>query len=168
MTQPIGEATAQRRKVSFVLPVTRQSARLARKLTEVALETWECSLDGETAVLLVSELVTNALLHGVSSFSPEDRITVDLEESPLGLHVEVHDPDQGNRDHVAFRLAAESSETGRGLELVEALSTRWGWQATSGGKCVYFDMALPESEELATSTVACPIDLTRTRTGVLA
>lgn len=91
----------------------------------------------DSAVLLVSELVTNAILHG----EPPVELRIGL---PAGrVHVEVHDADR----EAALHLPTSSSMSqerlgGRGLRLVDALASRWGLDEDDSGKCVWFEIDL--------------------------
>ncbi|GAC1383539.1 MAG: hypothetical protein NVSMB4_11470 [Acidimicrobiales bacterium] len=86
----------------------------------------------EDAVLLTSEVVTNALLHGRS----ECRVTIDVDRRQV--RVEVHDANSGRP---VRRRAASGDESGRGLELLEALAQRWGSEVVDGdGKFVWFEL----------------------------
>lgn len=89
-------------------------------------------LDGdliETAVLLTSELVTNAVLHASSEF--EVRVSI-----RPGVRVEIHDLSQ---DLPRRSVPAAESVGGRGLELVELLATDFGvTQLPDRGKNVWF------------------------------
>jgi anti-sigma regulatory factor (Ser/Thr protein kinase) len=85
----------------------------------------------EPAVLVVTELLSNAIDHGRGPV----RIVVELLDP--GVHVEVHDgapepPKLQPRDVLQAR--------GRGLQLVEALSLRWGWIDDPPGKLVWADV----------------------------
>lgn len=134
------EAVALRR-ATFAIPASLESAGLARKMTEVVLHAWDSPVDDFTAVLLLSEVFTNAVLHGVETCSDTTAsIGVDLVETVTGLHVEVHDPNEGKRYGVALEHPTAQSESGRGLELVEELSTAWGCKYTPTGKFVFFDV----------------------------
>jgi anti-sigma regulatory factor (Ser/Thr protein kinase) len=83
--------------------------------------------------LLVSELVTNAVLHARSD------VEVRLSTSDRGLRVDV--ADSSNRRPV-MRTRDESAMTGRGLGLVAELSTEWGVdEIVDGGKSVWFVVA---------------------------
>ena len=136
------------RHVSFAIPASPESVGLARKLTEDVLDAWTSPVDDYTTTLVLSEVFTNALLHGVDPRSAAAaRIGVDLVETETGLHVEVHDPNQGKHDGVAVNHATAQSESGRGLELVEALTASWGCKHTPTGKLVYFDMLAPAFEQ---------------------
>lgn len=84
----------------------------------------------DTAELLVSELVTNALLHSAGRF------TLTLSAAHGLLRCEVADP--GRR--VPRVLDAGVSESGRGMFLVEALALRWGWHEDGPGKTVWFEL----------------------------
>ncbi|MFI9327556.1 ATP-binding protein [Kitasatospora sp. NPDC052868] len=76
----------------------------------------------ETALLLLSELVTNACRHACA---PRDRLIGVRFAFSSGepLRVEVTDANPALPDP---RQAGPEDENGRGLELVEALATAWG------------------------------------------
>jgi anti-sigma regulatory factor (Ser/Thr protein kinase) len=136
------------RHASFAIPASPGSVGLARKLTADVLDAWASPVDDYTTTLALSEVFTNALEHGVDRrCAAAARIGVDLVETETGLHVEVHDPNQGKRDGVAVIHATAQSESGRGLALVEALSASWGCKHTPTGKLVYFDMLAPAFEQ---------------------
>ncbi len=86
----------------------------------------------EAAVLLVSELVTNALLHGTPP------VTLLARRTRRGARVEVHDADPTR--HPTLRPAQTELAAGRGLRLVDALASRWGWSPSSHGKGVWFEV----------------------------
>jgi anti-sigma regulatory factor (Ser/Thr protein kinase) len=107
---------------------------LARRLVSARLVDWQINGEaGEFAVLLVSELVTNAMRHGGEPI----RLVADLTAS--GLRVEVYD---GNSDAVpAIRDIRPDAPGGRGLRLVDALADRWGTTEVAGdGKFVWFEI----------------------------
>jgi anti-sigma regulatory factor (Ser/Thr protein kinase) len=83
----------------------------------------------ETAVLLTSEIVTNALLHGRSG--PRLAIT----SSPERLLVEVGD-DNARLPHILEE--DEDAVYGRGLSIVSMLATGWGAREDPRGKVVWF------------------------------
>ena len=92
--------------------------------------------------LLVSEAATNALLHSGSgdggTFSVEYLISGDL------LRVEVHDG--GAPTGPRRRVHHLESMTGRGLDLFDALSDRWGVDGSPDGRTVWFELDL-DSED---------------------
>jgi anti-sigma regulatory factor (Ser/Thr protein kinase) len=88
--------------------------------------------------LLVSEAATNALLHSDSgdggSFAVEYLISDDL------LRVEIHDG--GGPTGPRRRVHHLESMTGRGLDLFDALSDRWGVNGGPAGRTVWFELDL--------------------------
>jgi GAF domain-containing protein/anti-sigma regulatory factor (Ser/Thr protein kinase) len=87
--------------------------------------------------LILTELVTNATLHG----SPP--VTVDVQVSPEVARFEVSDASSGTP--VALVQNPEAM-TGRGLMLVEALSDRWGIDRKRSGKLVWAEVGLTATE----------------------
>lgn len=87
--------------------------------------------NGTDAVLLVSEVVTNAVTRGGRGA----RLTVTA--GKLGVHVEVGDE---NLDMPLWRDENLQAENGRGLIIVDALATHWGIRATPRGKVVWFQI----------------------------
>ncbi|GAA1780605.1 hypothetical protein GCM10009795_028600 [Nocardioides hankookensis] len=109
------------------------SAHTARDvLRTVCTEARIVSETIETALLLVSELVTNAVVHGGG------RPALDIDVRPDLMHVSVSDNAPGT-PHVAHEPV--TSEHGRGLFLVETLASRWGVQPSDGNnKTVWFEL----------------------------
>lgn len=140
MQAPDIAAACLERRATFAIPAAPESAALARKMTSAVLGAWATAVDHDMTILLVDEVFTNAVLHGVGGSSYAVNVTVELVEGPLGLHIEVHDPDHYVGELTA-RHAGAHCESGRGLDLVDALSARWGAKDTPDGKFVYFDMA---------------------------
>ncbi|MGH8868410.1 MAG: ATP-binding protein [Actinomycetes bacterium] len=103
-----------------------------RHLLEERLRVWDSPVAHDVAVLLTSELVTNAILHG----SPP--LSLRAEGNAGALRVEVRDARR--LDTLAARTAAGDAESGRGLVLVEALASRWGWDAHGRRKHVWFEL----------------------------
>jgi anti-sigma regulatory factor (Ser/Thr protein kinase) len=96
---------------------------------------------GDEVSLLVSEAVTNALLH-TSSGHDHGTFTVIYLISAQRVHVEVHD---GGAPHVPRRRMHDlESTSGRGLELFEALADRWGYGGDEHGRVVWFELDLDE------------------------
>lgn len=87
-------------------------------------------------MLLSSELITNAVLHGPRL----GMIAVRVRRAGGRCRVEV---DDASPDPPRLRGSDPPSTGGRGLILVEALATRWGWDARGAeGKTVWFDIEL--------------------------
>lgn len=87
----------------------------------------------DSAVLLVSELATNAALHARTDL----RVTVRFEHSRLWAEVK----DWNTRMPQAC-MAPTDATSGRGLALVAALATRWGSERDDDGKRVWFLLEL--------------------------
>ena len=105
-----------------------ESARAARDFTRLTLRSWEMGRLSDVAELVVSELVTNALRHGVLSaprMPGEHPITLRLLRQDPYLMCMVTDPDTS--PPVRIRPGNEA-ENGRGLQVVESCSVRWGWR----------------------------------------
>ncbi|WP_327378931.1 ATP-binding protein (plasmid) [Streptomyces sp. NBC_01216] len=119
-----------------------ESVKAARDFTTRTLRDWGLDDTGDVR-LVVSELATNALAHG----SDRDHgFLVRLEAQTDGIRLEVHDsrdPRQPLPEPADPDLAAE---TGRGLVIVDTLSTLWGVDPRQPrGKIVWshFPTALP-------------------------
>ncbi len=108
------------------------AAAEARGRVRAAIGAWDVPVDPATAVLLTSELVTNAILHEAG-----ETITLCVSCARGQLRVEVHDTAPGRP---APELVPADAETGRGLMLVAALSAQWGCFRTLAGKAVYFTL----------------------------
>lgn len=90
----------------------------------------------ETAVLLVSELVTNAVVHTRSA-------DVGLRARCDGdtLRVAVDD------DAAAPPVCCDGATPGAGLALVDSLAARWGWEPLATGKRVWFEVSCAGSDD---------------------
>lgn len=110
------------------LPATARSVADARRFTVETLRDWSLADLQDDAVLVVSELTTNALLHG--SEPTELRLACGSD----GLRVEVHD---SSRLVPRARHFGLTSTTGRGLQLVAAVASDWGTGPTGQGKRVW-------------------------------
>ena len=116
------------------LPPSGLAAGLARQAARDALAAWRLEELAETAVLLVSELVTNAVRHASTGGSA---IVLRLETSGGWLRIEVHDADPGGP---VPRALAGLDESGFGLVLVDAMADKWGVRQTAGGKAVWVEL----------------------------
>ncbi|MFJ2832536.1 ATP-binding protein [Streptomyces sp. NPDC087263] len=109
----------------------RRSVPAARRFTWEALVDWGLAQAErrDDVLLCVSELATNALVHGVP---PGRGFRLSLRYEGDVLRVEVHDSGPG-----APRIADDADEGGRGLLLVAALSDKWGVAEREPGKVVW-------------------------------
>jgi serine phosphatase RsbU (regulator of sigma subunit)/anti-sigma regulatory factor (Ser/Thr protein kinase) len=100
----------------------------ARQFTAAQLETWELAAVADTCLLLVSEMVTNALVHAGGPAALELRRVED------GVRMSVTD---GRSDQPEPRSGDVDELGGRGLLLVEALAHSWGVEPAGAGKTVW-------------------------------
>lgn len=128
-----GGAEGTRRNLRMTLPVADHAVRLARQATCEALTTWRLLLLEETAVLLVSELVTNAVRHARGT----DAISLELKTAGIWLRIEVQDADPRWPQP---RTPGGFDESGFGFVLVDALAGKWGVRETATGKAVWAEL----------------------------
>jgi DNA-binding NarL/FixJ family response regulator len=111
-----------------------QTPRAARRFVTQALSGWDDD-EGDltdTVTLLVSELVTNAVLHAGSDVEVMVRLTA------TAVRIEVTD---ASSESISPREATIEEDSGRGLALVGNLAQRWGVRpAAGGGKTVWFEV----------------------------
>ncbi|MFE9921106.1 ATP-binding protein [Streptomyces sp. NPDC005774] len=128
---PLPEPTAREDLLNYT-PTQRSVPLARRRVARLVAEWGQPDLAGDVA-LVVSELMTNALLHGsVPGRLVRVRVTLDRNT----LRVEVSDP-RGERLPSPRPTGSTDDQYGRGLLLVDALSTRWGWEPRTVGKTVY-------------------------------
>jgi anti-sigma regulatory factor (Ser/Thr protein kinase) len=113
------------------------AASVARRFVGDLLRRWEIAGPLDTAILLTSETVTNAALHAATGIT----LTVAVAEGTLEVGVADHDPRRprprrGGETYLRF------TESGRGLQIVDALADEWGVQELSTGKQVWFRVAV--------------------------
>ena len=136
--------TRPNRPTALPLPVARHAFRIplladltaaasARAVVEDVIRAWHVPVDADVAVLLTSELVTNAVMHEAGETvnlvitCGYGQLGVDVHDTSCELPVPVDGP--------------PDAETGRGLVLVAGLSSSWGYYRTPTGKAVYFTLA---------------------------
>ncbi|MBL1113577.1 ATP-binding protein [Streptomyces sp. 110] len=129
-------------EVTFRLSRRRSSVPRARALLHAVLGSWGAGPDAlQTGELVLSELVTNALRVRV----PSDRLVgvriARLVDEGL-LRLEVSDAGDGKPE---VRQPGEDETGGRGLQLVEAMAHRWGYEARACGigKIVWAELKVP-------------------------
>ncbi len=109
------------------------AAAEARRRVRSAIQSWQVPVDPDTAILLTSELVTNAVRHEAGQ-----AVMLVVTCARGQLRVDVHDT---SPSWPAVADVPADAETGRGLLLVETLSDEWGFYRTPAGKAVYFMLA---------------------------
>ena len=109
------------------------SAATARQFVRSVLDAWDCDDPEEIAILLTSEVVSNAVIHAAT------RLALDVcwDDEAQMLRVEVRDGDERPPRH---QHPAIDASGGRGIMLVESLARRWGSEPEDGGKVVWFEL----------------------------
>ncbi|MFI5662754.1 ATP-binding protein [Streptomyces sp. NPDC051684] len=129
---------------SCALPARYEAVRCAREFSCRALADWEALERFDDICLVVSELVTNALRHGLPADTPHGQ------DPPVRLHLmhwssrvvcAVRDPSDDSPVAQEVDIDADfSAESGRGLFLVDSFADSWGWHPLAGvpsGKVVW-------------------------------
>ncbi|MBD9729231.1 ATP-binding protein [Streptomyces caniscabiei] len=128
---------------SCALPPRYEAVREARQFTRGTLDQWRLGERFDDVCLVVSELVTNALRHGL----PTGNGGCLAQDPPVRLHLmrwterlvcAVRDPSHDSP--VAGDSEDFSAESGRGLFLVDSFADSWGWHPLGGalsGKVVW-------------------------------
>jgi anti-sigma regulatory factor (Ser/Thr protein kinase) len=116
--------------VSRRFPCSPQWVAVARQFVAAALAAADRSEAAEDAMLVVSELATNAVRHALSEFSVEIEVGT-------AVRVAVLDDVPGM---VTVLPLATPADSGRGLAIVASLSDRWGVEPTGWGKRVWSEL----------------------------
>ncbi len=130
-------ARATRQSV-LELPKALTSAALARRFVTATLTDWSLQPLIDPALLVASELAANAVTHADSAF----RIQLSLTQRTL--RIDVIDFGQGTPEP---QPPSTTHEHGRGLLLIDALTTAWGIEDGPGsGKLVWAEITLPDEQ----------------------
>lgn len=128
-------------RAEVLLPMDSTSPAMARRFAKSAGCTEHALELLDDALLLISELVTNSILHG----GPPIVLAIECEEE--GLHVRVRD---GSPVAPVQRTATEDDESGRGISLVQLISDTWGVEPVAdrlgSGKEIWFELRTKRSE----------------------
>ncbi|MGI5518104.1 SpoIIE family protein phosphatase [Streptomyces sp. CA-106131] len=126
---------------SWQFPSDPAVAGRARTLATRQLTQWGLEHLSEPTELIVSELVTNAIIHGNGDCNSDRTIGLRLIRHEM-LTCEVSD---AGHSHPLLRHPRTTDEHGRGLFLVTQLSRRWGTRHIPDGKLTWADQQLPAS-----------------------
>ena len=116
----------------------------ARRVLRHMLCQWQLEAVADPALLLLSELVTNAVQassDGASQEQPRQQmicLTVQLTDASLVIRVW-----DANPALPVLQEADVTGDHGRGLLLVDFLADSWGHYASGGGKVVWCEVAIP-------------------------
>jgi serine phosphatase RsbU (regulator of sigma subunit) len=126
-------ATAPESIATWLLPESPQAAGAARQHVRETLGAWQLDDLTLTTEMLASELVANVVRHA----GGPARLRLLRSRS---LVCEVFD---GSLTTPRIRRTSWSDEGGRGLQLIAALSDRWGTRYMGSGKCIWTEQSLP-------------------------
>jgi serine/threonine-protein kinase RsbW len=116
------------------VPRAPQSSARLRSMLWTTFACWDCDTTRlDDAALVLSELVGNAVRHAAG-----DTMQVRLRRTADVLRIAVQD---GSTAPPAPRDASFEDESGRGMRIIEALSSRWGCEPLPGGKVVWAEVA---------------------------
>ena len=101
---------------------------VARRFVRDRLTSWEATDHLESALVISSELATNAVLHARTTF------TLKVEVEGSSVRIEVYDE---NPRLPVMTSCPPDATSGRGLALVTALATAWGMENRDHGKVVW-------------------------------
>jgi anti-sigma regulatory factor (Ser/Thr protein kinase) len=128
------EVPARRMMLTVSQSEPRQ-IREARHEIRALLHDWPVSDHVDAAMLLVSELVTNVLVH-----TDEDAVlTARLLGMPGGRRLRIDVTDR-NDDMPHRRTPGEMASSGRGLLLIETMADSWGVEPRGDGKTIWFEL----------------------------
>ncbi|MEV4436124.1 ATP-binding protein [Streptomyces sp. NPDC049585] len=128
---------AKGQEVKRFWPRHRRCVGLARAELRKALADWGLALLEDTALVVLSELMTNAVVH--AKVSPGRQIATSFRREADGVRIAVDDASE-----VRPVLRPQDPESGRGLHLVSLLSAQWGVDDRAGvGKTVWAVVTVP-------------------------
>lgn len=120
------------------LPAQRRSVAVGRHwVVKEAAELGITGMANQVLELLTSELLANAVLHG-----PDDE-SIGLRMRSCDDRVEIAVTDRATAPPVVMH-AEPTAPSGRGMAIVEAMSSRWGVDELAQGKSVWFELDLDE------------------------
>jgi anti-sigma regulatory factor (Ser/Thr protein kinase) len=133
-SRPRGRRRFEEASVEFTLPATTSAASQARETVRGVLTGWGIDGEADTATLLVSELVTNAVRHagttlGITMTRETDYLRVAVSDGAVSTWPKLVEP-------------TVDDEGGRGLWLVDRLARAWGTSSGTDGKAVWFELDL--------------------------
>jgi hypothetical protein len=125
-----GPPVAADAEVARYFPGHAAAPRLARKVVRSTLDEWHLSTMGDDAMLVATELATNAVRHAQSDF------TLSIAHSPHGVRLAIGDTVEGMTPH-----PPDPDDTGgRGLQIIAGLARAWGHHPAENGKLVWAEL----------------------------
>ena len=139
--------------MSLPVPGSGEAPRIARHAVLDRLEGCVTKEGANDIALLISELVTNSVVH--AGLGSEDTVLVELAAAGDRLTITV--TDHGS-DLVPQLLPRDpSTPHGLGLHLVEALSDNWGFRSRAGSTQVWCELVLDDSQLLRPGSTAAAL-----------
>lgn len=148
------------------LAAVKSAVSMSRHFLQLTLSKWQAAFIEDDALLIASELVTNAIkATGILTEKPTwgeleklNLVHVRLVGLADSIIIEVWDVSE---DAPVLKEAGDDAEGGRGLLLVQQLAKCWGSYRTAGGKVVWAELAvrppqptpLPQREKSVRSTI---------------
>lgn len=149
------------------LPEETAAAAAARRFVTARLARWGLTGAVDTAVLLASELVTNALLHGRAPFTVQVCATgpvVEIGVADQSLVLPRPGGQQASHDRPRLDGAC-AGDFGRGLLIVDTLSRRWGTSRSADGKQVWATLTAEPRDWNPVGSCVCPGSHARSPSG---
>ncbi|MEU1091217.1 SpoIIE family protein phosphatase [Streptomyces sp. NPDC005576] len=141
--------TPPRRAAVTIAQAEPERIAIARQLLRELLHDWADAEQVDSAVLMLSEMVTNVLVHTDGNALMVAEVTG--EQGERRLRVEVAD---GSDELPHKRRPGEMASSGRGLVLMEMLADTWGVDPRGEGKSIWFELyESSEPEELTAGSV---------------
>ncbi|MFI6878448.1 SpoIIE family protein phosphatase [Streptomyces sp. NPDC050400] len=138
-TTPATVPLTARRTAMTIAQAEPERIAAARQQLRELLHDWADEDQVDSAVLLISEMVTNVLVHTDGDALMIAEVTGDG-EGPRRMRVEVAD---ASDDLPHRRRPGELASSGRGLVLMELLAQRWGVDPRGEGKSIWFELYEP-------------------------
>jgi DNA-binding NarL/FixJ family response regulator len=132
LLETVGESGGA--EASVDLPRALTSVAAARRFVEARLKEWNLEQLLDDALVISSELVTNAVTHAESS------CRIRLSVNVARLRIDVLDAGTGTPEPRALN---DTEEHGRGLHIVDAVTSAWGLEDVPEGKLVWAELARP-------------------------
>ncbi|MEI2716777.1 MAG: ATP-binding protein [Candidatus Nanopelagicales bacterium] len=116
------------------LPDGPQAAGQARRLVRDVLETVRATHLLDDALLIVSELATNAVRYGTGPISAH----ISIDDHALTIAIQ-----DGRASDLPYpKILTQTEPDGRGMHLVSAMASRWGWDRDQDSKVVWAEIPL--------------------------
>ncbi|MEV7287764.1 SpoIIE family protein phosphatase [Streptomyces sp. NPDC093252] len=132
---PAAVLTPVRRTMLTVAQAEPERIAVARQQLRELLHDWASADQVDSTVLLVSELLTNVLVHT----DTDALLVADISGEPGGRRLRVEVTDAGE-DLPHKRRPGELASSGRGLILIELLAHAWGVDPRGEGKSIWFEL----------------------------